>query len=279
MNSISPSRTRRSWPALSDFPWPRDSQAWWSVLGCVVGGWALIIGFRLDRQALALAAAALGLFFSSDWLSHLAGRSREGDVLPDKWDQPAGLGLLALTLASLAYFMLRTLPQDRQAWATVITGVGCLVALMFVLRLEWRPLDGRLLYLTHVILTLPALVFGFVVWGVGAPEAYGVWLLPAVYFPAQALLAHYWMEGADAPASSPSVLAGPLLLGVLLQSWRGAWTAVVLLGLFMVRGIWLLQQRRRQGKTLPGFAAVRRLNVELQAWNLCALVAWGLASL
>lgn len=258
------------------FPWPRDSQAWWSVMSCLLGGWAFVIGPRLEIQALALAVAALGLFFSSDWLSHLAGRSREGDVKPAEWGEPAGLSLIGLTAAALVFFMLRAVPLEREAWATVVTGVGCLVALMFVLRLEWRPMDGRLLYLTHVILTLPALVFGFVVWGVGSPWAFGAWILPAVYFPAQALFAHYWMKGTDAPGSSLSILAGPLLLGILLQSWRGGWTAVAFLAVFLLRILWHLQQRRVQQGSFPGFAAIRRLNLELQAWNLCALVAWGL---
>ncbi len=277
MSASVPSSLAPHGESVPSFPWPRDSQAWWSVMSCLAGGWAFIVGPRLDTQALALGLAALGLFFSSDWLSHLAGRSREGDVQPASWDEPAGLSLLGLTVASLAFFMLQAPAQDRESWATVITGVGCLVALMFVLRLEWRPLDGRLLYLTHVILTLPALVFGFVIWGVGSPWAFGAWLLPALYFPAQALFAHYWMEGTDAPGSSLSVLAGPLLLGILLESWRGGWTAVAFLGVFLLRALYLLQRRRLQGGSIPGFAAMRRLSLELQAWNLCALVAWALA--
>jgi hypothetical protein len=266
-------------PKSAGFPWPRDAQAWWSVFSCLAGGWVLIVGLRLDTQALALAVVGLGLFFSSDWLSHLAGRSREGDVHPADWDEPAGLSLLGLTAASLAYFLLQSSGPDRHAWATVVTGVGCLVALMFVLRLEWRPLDGRLLYLTHVILTLPALVFGFTVWGVGSPEAFMAWALPAVYFPAQALFAHYWMEGTDAPGSSLSVLAAPLLGGVLLQAWRGGWVAAAFLSAFLLRCLWQLQRRRLQDAGLPGFAAIRRLSLELQAWNVAALGAWGVASI
>lgn len=261
--------------AQAAFPWPRDAQAWWSVMSCLVGGWLFILGPRLDLQALALAAAALGLFFNSDWLSHLAGRSREGDVAPAAWDEPAGLSLLGLTAAALAFFLLRTDPAQREAWATVVTGVGCLVALMFILRLEMRPLDGRLLWLTHLILTLPALVFGFRVWGVGSAAAFGAWILPAVYFPAQALFAHYWMEGTEAPGSSLSVLAAPLLLGVLLEAARGGWPAAAFLGLFLLRALWLLQQRRRLDGALPGFRAIRRLGLELQAWNVAALAAWG----
>jgi hypothetical protein len=165
---------------------------------------------------------------------------------------------------------------DREAWATVITAVGCLVAFMFVLRMELRPLDGRLLFLTHFIVTLPCLMYGFVQWGVGAPEALGAWYLPAAYFPAQALFAQYWMEGPDAPGSSLSRLAAPLLVGVLLLATRGQWPAVAFLTLFSLRAVWGLQVRRRT-EGLPGFGAIRRFSWELQLWNLAGVLAWALS--
>lgn len=259
------------------FPWPSDSQAWWGVLSCSIAAWPLILGFRFDPQAFALTAAGLSLFLCSDWLSHLAGRSREGDVNPAHWSDPVGLSLIGLTLLSLVAFLSQLPPSGREAWAPVITGVACLVALMFVLRMEWRPMDGRLLYLTHLILTLPALVLGFVVWGVGSPAAWGAWLLPAAYFPAQALLAQYWMEGPDAPRNSPSVLATPLLLGILLLARDHAWTEALALAAFLFRAIVLLQARQRTAASLPGFMAVRRLSLELQSWDLFVLVVWGLS--
>ena len=272
----SPTAPRHVAGQPSSFPFPTDSQAWWNV-GVNLGvGWLLILGARPNLQGLALTLAALGLFFSSEWLSQLSGRSREGVVSPGRWDEPMGLGLLAVTAASLFWFVVMSERLDREAWATVITGVACPVALMFVLRMEWRPLDGRLLYLTHLILTLPSLVFGFVMWGVAAPQAFGAWILPAVYFPAQALFTQYWMEGPDAPASALSVLATPLLVGILLQATRNAWAGVVFLALFLLRAIWLMQSRRMSGG-LPGFARVKQLSWEIQAWNLGAVIAWALA--
>lgn len=255
------------------FPWPNDGQAWWSFLAGQLGGWALLFGFGVSQEGLALAAAAFSLFFASDWLSHVGGHSREGAVKPAAFE-PLGLALIGMTAVSLAAFMVLLSPAAREAWAIVVTGVACLVALMFILRLEMRPLDGRLLYLTHVILTLPALTLGFLRYGVGAPEAFRFWMLPAVYYPAQALFAHYWMEGTDAPGESLSVLAGPLLAGILLEAWTGGWMGAAFLALFLGRAVFLLQRRRASGQSLPGFAEVRRLSREFMAWNIAGLLAW-----
>lgn len=258
------------------FPLPGDTQAWWNFGVSVGVGWLLLLGPRLDTQALALALAGAALFFSSEWLSHLTGRSREGEVRPARLGSPLGLTLLLLTAASLSWFLWHTEPLEREAWATAVTAVGCLVALMFILRLEWRPLDSRLLYLTHLIVTLPCLMFGFVAWGVGSPAALGAWYLPAAYFPAQALFAQYWMEGGDAPSNNLSALAAPVLLGILLLATRGAWAGVAFLALFLLRVILALHSRRLAG-TLPGFAQMRRLSWELQAWNLAAVLAWAVS--
>lgn len=260
----------------SSFPFPNDGQAWWSVVVCLAVGWLLNLGAHLSDQALALAIAALCLFFGSEWFSHLAGRSRSGSVQPKSFREPLGLALLAATAASLAWFLVICEPLDRHAWASVITGVGCMVALMFILRLEWRPLDGRLLYLTHLILTLPALMLGFVAWGVFAPRAFGVWILPAAYFPAQALFSQFWMEGPEAPSDAMSLVSVPVLLAVLLQAARGAWVGVAFLGVFL---LWMLVHlhRRRNTEALPGFQEMRRLSWTIQAWNLAAIVAWALS--
>jgi hypothetical protein len=259
----------------SRFPWPSDPQAWWNIAVSLGVGWFLILGLRFDSRALALAVAGLSLFFASEWFSQLAGRSREGDVRPAHLAEPFGIGFLVLTVVSLGVFLWQTSPLQREAWATVITAVACMVALLFILRLEWRPLDARLLVVTHLIITLPCLMFGFVVWGAGSPLAWNAWYLPAAYFPAQALFAQYWMEGTDQPASSLSVLALPVLAGVLLLAGGGAWWGAAFLGLFLTRVI-LGLHRRRLAQRLPGFAEMKRLSKELQAWNLVAIAAWAL---
>lgn len=258
------------------FPYPNDGQAWWSVGVCLGAGWLLCLGARTVPAALALALAALCLFFGSEWFSRLAGRSRHGSVEATRFSEPLGLFLLAGTAASLIWFVLMTAPQDRQAWGTVITGVGCMVSLMFILRLEWRPLDARLLYLTHLILTLPTLMFGFVAWGIFTSHALGAWILPAAYFPAQALFSQFWMEGPEAPWDAMSLLSIPVLLAVLLQAERGAWLGAGFLALFL---LWVLVrlQQRRSADALPSFKWVRRLNWEIQAWNLAAIAAWTLS--
>lgn len=266
--------TTQSLPAATPgFPLPQDSQAWWGVLLSLLAGWALSLGPRLDPRGLPLAVAALSLFLGSEWFSQLAGRSRQGQVAPARLKQPLGLGLLGLTALSLAWFLYAEASPDRQAWGTVVTAVGCLVALMFILRLEWRPLDARLLYLSHLILTLPALVLGFVAWGPYDPRAFGLWLLPAAFFPAQALFAQFWMEGSEAPRAAFSSLAGPLLLSALLQALRADWTAVGFLGAFLLWSLLRLAPRR-SAEGLPSFQTVRRLDWELQAWNLAFLACW-----
>lgn len=276
MNSNAPTQSRDGSPIDLHFPFPADAQAWWNFGVSAGVGWFLVLGRRFDPLALALALAGAALFFSSEWLSHLAGRSRQGDVRPARPGSPLGLGLLSLTALSLGVFLWRVPDLDREAWATVITAVGCLVAFMFVLRMELRPLDSRLLFLTHFIVTLPCLMYGFVVWGVGAPEALGAWYLPAAYFPAQALFAQYWMEGPDAPASRLSNLAAPLLIGILLLATRGQWPAVTFLALFLLRTVWGLQLRQ-QSAGLPGFGAIRRFSWELQLWTLTGIMAWALS--
>jgi uncharacterized membrane protein len=260
---------------LSAFPWPNDSQAWWSFLACQFGAWTLLFGWDLDRRGLSLAVAAFGLFFAGDWLSALAGRSREGAVRPAAFSF-VGLGLLLTSTAALLVFLSLLPSNERKAWSMVITGVGCLVALMFILRLEMRPLDGRLLYLTHLILTLPALVLGFLRYGVGAVAAWSFWILPAVYYPAQALLAHYWMKGTDAPGESLSILAAPLLMGIFAEAWIGGWIGAAFLAFFLGRAILLLQRRRLSNGTLPGFATMRRLHREFTAWNVVGILTWAI---
>jgi len=262
--------------SAGSFPYPNDAQAWWSVGVCLGVGWLLCLGLRFDGKAAALALAGLALFFGSEWFSHLAGRSREGAVAPARLFEPLGLGLLAITAVSLAWFVWMTEPLDRQAWGAVMTGVGCLVALMFILRLEWRPLDGRLLFLTHVILTLPTLMFGFVAWGVFAPRAFAVWIFPAAYFPAQALFSQFWMEGGEAPSDALSLLSAPLLVAILVQAGRGAWLGVAFMALFLLWVLVRLLQRHRD-TALPGFKQVRNLGWQIQAWNLAAIVAWALS--
>ena len=258
------------------FPLPNDGQAWWSVGACMIVGWLLCVGPHIALPALALAVAGLSLFFGSEWFSRLAGRSRQGSVQPTRFSEPLGLALLGATVASMVWFLWMTDPLDRQAWGTVITGVGCMVALMFILRLEWRALDGRLLYLTHLILTLPTLMFGFVAWGVFSPRAFGMWILPAAYFPAQALFSQFWMEGSEAPRDAMSLVAAPLLLAILLQATRAAWPGVAFLAVFL---LWILirLQQRHGAEALPGFKQVRRLDWEIQVWNLAAILAWGLS--
>jgi hypothetical protein len=261
------------------FPWPKDSQAWWSFSACLLGGWALSFGARPDRAGLSLAASALGLFLASDWLSHLAGRSRDGEVDPAPAFDLRGIGLLLLAAAGLGSLLGSVPRADSGAWLQAITAHACLVALMFILRLEWRALDGRLLYLSHLILTLPVLGLGFAAWGVGSAAALGLWVLPALYFPAQALFTQYWMEGPAAPATGLSVLAVPLLGGVLLEALRGGWSATAFFGFYLLRVVLLLQARRNSGQRVPGFAEATRLGREIWGWNVAAVVVWGLSQL
>lgn len=261
------------------FPWPKDGQAWWSFSACLLGGWALSFGAKLDRAGLSLAASALGLFLASDWLSHLAGRSRDGEVDPAPAFDLRGIGLLLLAAAGLGSLLGSVPPNENGAWLQAITAHACLVALMFILRLEWRALDGRLLYLSHLILTLPVLGFGFAAWGVGSATALGLWILPALYFPAQALFTQYWMEGPAAPGTALSILALPLLGGALFEALRGGWWATAFFGLYLLRVVFMIQARRDSGHRVPGFAEAKRLGLEMQGWNVAAVVVWVLTQL
>jgi len=274
MTSTSLSRTAVT--SGVSFPFPTDGQAWWNVSISTVAGWLLCFGPHLNLAGLALALAALCLFLGSEWLSHLAGRSRQGSVQPARLGEPLGLALLAGTAASLAWFLSEIDAAERQDWGCVMTGVGCIVAHMFILRLERQPLDGRLLYVTHLILTLPALMFGFVAWGVLSQRAFGFWCLPAAYFPAQALFSQYWMGGSDAPKAALSVLSAPVLAAILIKAAGGFWLGSGFLGLFLLWALVRLVQRG-SSDSLPGFRLVKGLHWEIQAWNLGAVVAWALS--
>ena len=258
------------------FPWPEDSSAWWSFLTSLLGGLWLTQGAHWQPGSVGLLVAALCLFLVSDWLSHLTGRSRQGKIVNTERGHPLGFVLLISAGLGGAYFYLQLNVADLAIWQRIAVGALCLLTLIFILRLEWVALDSRLVFLTHLLLTLPALVFGFLHWGVGDGRAYELWLPLAVYFPTQALFSVYWLQGKLAPSSARSLLALPLLLGIVLLARSGSWLLTLFLAAFLARAVTLLHHRQRSPKGLPDLESIQYLGWELHAWNAAFCWAWAL---
>jgi len=256
------------------FLWPQDSSAWWSFLTSLIGGTWLSQGAHWHPGTGGLTLAAVSLFLVSDWLSHLTGRSRQGKVPNADLINPIGLALLTSAALGGYYFYQHIEPADLGTWQTMAIATLCLVGFIFILRLEWLALDSRLVFLTHLLLTVPALYFGFMHWGVGDARAYGQWIPLAIYFPAQALFSVFWLQGKLAPSSARSILAVPLLFGVIVLAGPGAWSLTLFLVAFLARSVYLLHRRQESPKGLPGLESIQYLGWELHAWNAVFCWTW-----
>lgn len=256
------------------FPWPDDGNAWWTLTASLLGGAWMVFGWQGHPGALGLGSAALSIFLASEWMSHLSGHSRHGRVPNATWAQPIGLALLAIAFWG-CWSLYHALPEASQpAWQSLGAAMFSGLALIIILRMEWVPLDARLVFLTHLLVTAPALVFGFLQWGLGSPHAFAIWLPLAAYFPAQALFSVYWLQGPSAPPRSLSLVAIPILLGIIALSLVQAWPLALFLAVTLGRFIHLLRKRQEEAAHLPEMQAMQRLGRELHVWNSLFCAAW-----
>jgi hypothetical protein len=235
----------------------------------------MVFGLQGHAGAPGLGVSALSIFLASEWMSHLSGRSRHGRVPQAAWAQPVGLALLAAALWG-CWSLYHALPESSQAaWQSLGAATFSGLALIIILRMEWVPLDARLVFLTHLLVTTPALLFGFLQWGVGHSHAFAVWLPLAAYFPAQALFSVYWLQGPAAPPQALSLLATPVLAGIVALSLVQAWPLALFLALALARFIILLKRRQEEAPThLPKLQAMQRLGRELHIWHALFCAAW-----
>ena len=257
------------------FPWPDDGSAWWTLAASLLGGAWLVFGLQGHPGALGLGGATLCIFLASEWMSHLSGRSRQGRVPHAEWAQPLGLALLTGALAG-CWSLYHALPEAVQAlWQSLGAAMFSGLALILILRMEWVPLDARLVFLTHLLVTTPVLLFGFLQWAPGDPRAFAVWLPLAAYFPAQALFSVYWLQGPGAPARALSLLALPMLLGIIALSIVRQWPLALFLALALGRFVVLLNRRQQDPpQRLPPLQAMQRFGREAHIWHGLFCAVW-----
>ncbi|MFN8422301.1 MAG: hypothetical protein U0470_02575 [Anaerolineae bacterium] len=191
-------------PALGRFRLPRDLKALVSFLIAAVGG-AVVAFFPgpPDAASVWLLLSMAGLVLVSEWISNLMGRGADGAVSPASPRDVRGIAVGAACIALLLAFLWRLPPGERRAWAAVLAALGSGVALLFLLRIEWVPLDRRLIALTHLLLTAPCLLLGFRAWGIGAPRAFTAWAPLALFLPSVALVERAWMDGPNSARNAP----------------------------------------------------------------------------
>lgn len=257
------------------FPLPDDGNAWWTLIASLFGGAWMTFGLQGHAGAVGLGTAALSLFLASEWMSHLSGRSRQGHVPHAAWAQPIGLALLSAALWGCWSLYHALPPSSQPLWQSLGAAMFCGLALILILRMEWVPLDERLVFLTHLLVTTPALLFGFLQWGLGGARAFAVWLPLAAYFPAQALFSVFWLKGPNAPTWARSLLALPILAGIVALSLVQAWPLALFLALALSRFVHLLNRRQEDRPAhLPALQAIQRLGRELHLWHAIFCVAW-----
>jgi hypothetical protein len=257
--------------------WPRDASAWWAFGSATLGGLALVQARAPQRmaEALCLAFAFACLFAASDWISSLSGKSLAGDVAPGRFWASYQPLLLLLGATSLAWFWHLQAPEQARFWMTALASGAALIILMFLLRLDLEPHDLRLLALSSLLCTAPALYLAFLAQdGQGSP-AWAFWAAPALYFPVNAVFAWIWLQGLYRSSTHLALLAAPILLLVLLSLSQGrrveTMTFLAYLGYLLVR----LQERYRQGAhRLPQFSDIRSLGREQMVWNSLVGLAW-----
>jgi hypothetical protein len=196
-------------------------------------------------------------------------------VRPSKTLAWQGLALLVLVAVGLSTLLTTVPADDRNAWLQILGSVACALVLVYVLRLEWVALDSRLVFLTHLLLSSPALLVAFLHWGPLSSQAFLLWILPACFFASQALFNVLWFKSQTEHGHAPSVLALPLLAGAIGLLSLGHWLQAAFLVLFLIRALNLL--RRRGADSIPAFKAIQNLSLELHAWSGATLLLWLLA--
>lgn len=263
-------------PALGRFRLPRDLKALVSFLIAAVGG-AVVAFFPgpPDAASVWLLLSMAGLVLVSEWISNLMGRGADGAVSPASPRDVRGIAVGAACIALLLAFLWRLPPGERRAWAAVLAALGSGVALLFLLRIEWVPLDRRLIALTHLLLTAPCLLLGFRAWGIGAPRAFTAWAPLALFLPSVALVERAWMDGPNAARNALTAGLLPALVGTAGLALRGQLALAAFFALWTIRaGALVLRRRADDAGTMPSFRAIRAFGRETCAWIGGFVVVW-----
>jgi hypothetical protein len=264
-------------PPVAAFPFPSDASAWWAFASSCLGGLILLVLRAPQRLAegLWLLLALACLFLASDWISSLGGKGLWGEVPRGRLWSPPGILLAGLGIGALAAFCRLVPPAESRFWLTALACGASLTAIMFLMRLESPSHDGRLLALTSLLCTLPALYLGFIAWGNVGVRAWSFWLAPALYFPVSSVFAWAWLQGLYHSKAHLTLLAMPILLLVVLALSLGAdLDALIFFAYLAYLLSRLLSRYRRGAQRLPEFSDIRSLGREQLVWNTVVVAAW-----
>jgi hypothetical protein len=259
-------------------PWllPQEPAAWWAFGSSTLAG-LLAVGRAAPPErmaALVLALACACLFCSSDWISSLYGRGYRGSVVPGELASPLGLGLCASALCLLAAFYLFESPQGPRFWAVALMAPAALTILMFVMRLQLPALDDRLVLLSSLLCTLPALLQAFLVWGHAGFQAWAFWIFPALFFPVSSLFSQAWLRGASNGPPPLVALSLPLLGLCLASAAMGFASGALFASLYLAYTLQRLLRRYGEGAALPSFGVIHSFAREQAAWNGAFVLVW-----
>lgn len=264
-------------PASEPFAPPTDPSAWWAFASCLIGG-LLLVHFkqpaRLGEAGL-LAASGAFFFLCSDWISSLSGKGYRGEIPHGNFLSLPGIALLSASLACLGWFYYLQPEYESRFWGLALASAAALNALMFIMRLEIVPLDARLLLLTSVLCTAPALMLGFLAFGEAREEAWLFWLPAALFFPVSAIFNHTWLRGLQSGRRPLGLLALPLLALWVGAVGSRAWVSALLIAAYIAYVLRrLLTRYESGGNQLPAFSDIRRLSLEQALWSATFAGLW-----
>jgi hypothetical protein len=264
-------------PSAKPFPIPGDASAWWAFGSSALGG-LVLLRLRAPQRLAGGLWLILGLgclFLASDWISSLSGKSLRGEVPKAAGLSIPGLLLCGAALSGLLVFGCLLPPEDTRFWLTALACGASLTGIMFLLRLELPPHDSRLLALSSLLCTSPALYLAFLAIGGPQAQAWFFWLAPALYFPVNAVFAWTWLQGLYESKAHLTLLAAPILFLVLAALSRGADLVALVFCAYLAYLLLRLLGRYRLGaERLPEFADIRRLGREQLVWNAVVALAW-----
>lgn len=263
---------------------PIDRQAWVSFAIASVGGVVVAFYPRLpDAATVALVASMAGLVIVSEWITSVMDRFRDRSgpgplsrsaAVPRRSDA-RGTAVLAGCVILAGAFLSQLPESERQVWIAVLATLGAGVGVLFLLRLEWVPVDRRLLVLTHVLLTVPCLLLGFRAWGVGAARAFAVWAPLALFLPGVVLVERAWMDGPTGARNALTVGLLPTLLGAAGLALADQRLVAAYFALWTVRaGVLVLARQASDSTAIPSFRSIRAFGRETCWWVGGFVVAW-----
>ncbi len=259
------------------FRLPAEPTAWWGFLSASFGG-LMTVELRAPgriQEALALSLSGAALFLASDWVSSLGGKSLHGDVPKASWRSLPGLALLATAAGFLAAFRILVPAQEAWSWDLVLAGVAVLVALMFLMRLEMVPLDSRLLLISGILSTLPALMLGYLALRPDWRSALVFWAPPAIYFPVSVLFSQTWIRGLSTGRRKIVLVVAPLLPVAALSLAFGRLLPALFILAYLAWILKCLLSRFDEKETrLPQFSAILKVSRTQSLFHAVAVVIW-----